>query len=421
MDENKVKAPKKVNIKNKKDATKTLQNSTIKGKTTSNKTKKTSTTKKTKTNTKAKMSTKSKTNIKVEASVVKEENNLELNKEINEEKVKEVKKEKKKKSESNIPNNIKGKVEKDNKKVNKKDNKKDNKKNKKDDNKNKKTKMELPKEWKLANEKNKESLKNGKTATLFDTQGFKGKIKSSIFEEVDEKVLIEQKKKQKEKLKKNLIITLIVICIIAVIAVALIKYNDFVKQQLAVYDVYKIGDKVSLKDNSIWYVVSDSDSKESSVILLKDSVLDVNNDNAKNDADRLVFNSEDKAEYNIENENSVAYFLNNTYKNQIEENVGNIIEVRLLSSKEYVKIRERMGYGYEWSSENWLANGVNSRWWIDSVQNDKVFVVTSKGTYTLVDPNTLNFIRPVIVTNKENVSKVEEQRNMRVDLINGLK
>ena len=37
MDEKKVKAPKKISIKNKKDATRTLAKSTIKGKTTSNK------------------------------------------------------------------------------------------------------------------------------------------------------------------------------------------------------------------------------------------------------------------------------------------------------------------------------------------------------------------------------------------------
>ena len=376
MDEKKVKAPKKINIKNKKVAVKTLAKSTIKGKTTSNK--------------KNKIKTQNK------ISSVKDNGTLDLK----------------------VPKIIDKKIE-NNKtdKVKRKDNA-SKEKSKKNKGIKKTSKIELPKEWKLINKNNKVQNKSKNTKLLSDTQGIKGKIKSSIFEEVDEKELIEKKKKGREKLKKNIILFLIIVFIIIVVFFALIKYNDFVKKQLAVYDVYKIGDKIELNDGSIWYVVKDSDSKEATITLLDDALLDANRDGIVNDTDKYPYNTENKAEYNIENENSVANFLNKEYKETLN-NLGKVSEVRLLTSKEYVKIRERMNFGYEWT-DNWLASSTNFRWWIDSSQNDKVYIVKSNGTYTLVSPSTMNYVRIVIKIDKESVRLVEEQRKMRVDLTKGL-
>jgi len=377
MDEKKVKAPRKINIKNKKDATRTLAKSTIKGKTNSNKVKKTKTVNKT--------------------NKIKENKNVELNEST------VLDSNKPKKNVVKTPNNVKKKIDSSKEKTTKK----------------KDGKIELPKEWKLINNNNKANVNTKKTKTLPDTQGIKGKLKSSIFEEVDEKELIEKKKKGREKLKKNIIIFFIVVVVLVGIFIALIKYNDFVKKQLAVYDVYKIGDKVELNDNSVWYVVKDSDSKESTITLLDDTILDINLDGKFDDNDKLQFNTNNKAEFDIENENSVAFYLNNEYKQKMES-FGKITEIRLLSSKEYVKIRERMGYGYEWNADNWLANSKNERWWVNSSQNDKVYIVKSSGTYTLVKPDTFNYVRIVIVIDKESTKLVEEQRKMRIDLINGL-
>lgn len=382
MDEKKVKAPKKISIKNKKDATRTLAKSTIKGKTTSNK--KNTSVKKTSSK------IEKKNEIKTPNNIVRKIENTKGNKDIAKEKVK---------NKDNIKTKEKVKTKTKIKETSK-------------------TKITLPKEWKVINQKNKEKVNGSKTRPLTDTQGFKGKLRSSIFEEVDEKELIEQKKKGREKLKKNLIILLIVIIVLAVIVIALLKYNDFVKKQLAVYDVYKIGDKVELNDGTIWYVVKDSDSKESTITLLDDALLDTNQDGIVNDSDKYPYNTDNKAEYNIENENSVANFLNKTYKEKLNS-LGKISEVRLLTSKEYVKIRERMGFGYEWTN-NWLAGPTNFRWWIESSQNDKVFIVKSSGTYTLVSPTTSNYVRIVIKIDKDSVKLVEEQRKMRVDLTKGL-
>lgn len=376
MDEKKVKAPRKINIKNKKDAQKTLAKSTIKGKTNSSKAKK--------------------------LKVVNKINNI---KDLNANETKSVNNNLKSK-EIKTPNNIKRKVEIPKDKV-------------KDKSK-KKSKIELPKEWKLINKKNEQTNKRKTQKSLSDTQGFKGKLKSSIFVEIDEQELKEQKKIGRKKLKKNLIILFVIVLIIVGVFIALIKYNDFVKKQLAIYDVYKIGDKVELNDNSIWYVVKDSDSKESTVTLLSDNILDVNSDGAINNDDKLQFNTNNKAEFDIENEGSVAYYLSKDYKQKLD-NIGKITDIRLLTSKEYVKIRERMGYGYEWNDGNWLANTKNDRWWVNSSQNDKIYVVKSNGIYTLVSPNTFNYVRIVIDIDKDSARLVEEQRKMRVDLINGLK
>lgn len=388
MDEKKVNAPKKISIKNKKDATRTLAKSTIKGKANSNKSKKVS----------PKIANKS--------SMSKNKITAIENMNYSDDTIK---------GEVKTPNNIIRKIEKENNKEKVKRKKT----SKTKESKKSKIKIDIPKEWKIINQKNKETVKSSQSKSISNPQGFKGIIKNSIFEEIDEVELIEQKKKGREKLKKNIIIFLIVVCILAVIFVALIKYNDFVKKQLAVYDVYKIGDKVVLNNNSIWYVVKDSDSKESTVTLLASTVLDVNSDGTVNDSDKLQFNTGNKAEYDIENEGSVAYFLDKSYKGTIKD-LGNITEVRLLTSKEYVKIRERMGFGYDWSNDNWLANKDNNRWWVNSAQNDKVYVVKSNGTYTLVSPSITSYVRVVIVINKESAKLVEEQRKMRVDLSKGL-
>lgn len=384
MEDNKKKVTKKINIKNKKDAAMTLSKSSIKGKTTS-KTKKNSTRKIKVTNNT--INNKEKPVIIVDNWVPKKVNEI------------------------STPNNIKRKIPKEEK--NKKDNSKKQEK--------KKIKIELPKEWKLINTKNKNITKSKtKSKNLDNTQSLKNKLRSSFFEEINEHELAKQKEQQKKTLKKTLIITLIVVSVIAIVLIALIKYNDFVKKQLAIYDVYKIGDKVRLENDSIWYVVNDSDSKESTLILLSDNILDINGDDIRNEDDKLPYNSDNKAEYDEDNENSAAKYLKTTYKEQIEKEIGSIDEARLLTSKEYVKIRERMGYGYEWSEDNFLANIYLSKWWINSVQNEKVFAVTPKGSYSLVAANTVNYIRPTIIINKEKVNKVLEQRKKRADLIIGL-
>ena len=437
-------------IKNKKTVKQSLAKASIKGKTTAKKvTKKASTVKKT---------VKPK---ELEVKVIEDKNVIDLVKEDKQIKEKNAKKEIKRtkykkvtkepnnikeevnedkevidhtsKKEIKEPNNIKRKIkneplskrelrkkEKEKKKKEKqkaKEQQRLEKEKKKKEKKIKKPSIEGPKEWKLINSKNTKKIEE---ETQVKPKGFKGKLKSSIFESIDEKQLKERKRKGREKLKKDLIILLIIIIVIGVIIFSLLKYNDFVKKQLAVYEPYRIGDLVKLNDESQWYVIADSDSKNENVKLLSTTLVDVNNDGIIDASDLVKYNTTNAAEYDFENEGSIAYILKNSSKKYYEEKIGKIEEIGILKSKEFVKVRERMNFGDEWTQGNWLANGNFPKYWIESEQNNKVFVVTSRGTYILVNPDSSYFIRPTIVINKDLVKKVEVKRQATVDLIYGL-
>ncbi len=373
MDEKKEIASKRINIKNKKAATKAL----------------------TKTSSKKETSTKK----PIAKKVVKKAVNTELT-EKNEKELKVTQK----KKETKITTS-KTKLKKESGKVTKKDTEK------KAANKKKPTKKELeknkiilPKEWKEINRKTKEQeISNDK---------FSSKIKHSIFEELDEKSFVAKKKEEKEQLKKSIIVLLIIIITIALAVFILYNYNDFVKKQLAVYDIYEIGDKVELKDNSIWYVVENSDSKSETVKLLKDTPVDINDDSKLDINDTIKYNSNNIPEYDVTLADSVGNYLSENYKLKLQEKIGAIEAISLLTSKEFVKIRNKMGFGYEWSEGNWLANNDIGTWWIISKQNEKVYCVTSIGSYKLQSPISPNYVRPTIVIKKANITtKVEEKTN----------
>ena len=359
MDENKEKNTiKRINIKNKKDATKALSKSS------STKSKKNTPKKnKPKQGTTTKVATKKETEVssvkKVKAKEVKD---------------KQASKEKKVKSQKQ--------------------------KNKKTT---EKAKIVIPKEWQNIN-------KTQKTKQVSDEK-LSGKLKSSIFEEVDEKTFQIQKKKQKETLKKTFLITLIILSIGALSIYLLFKYNDYVKKQFKVYDKYSIGDKVSLKDESIWYVVEDSNNSMESVKLISENVIDSNEDGKQDYKDKKMYNTQNTDVFDKKDENSIAFYLEEEYRPKLEESIGEIKDITLLTSKEYIKIRERMGFGYEWSTGNWLANSKLDKWWIISSQNEKVYIVIPTGTYRLVKSNSINYVRPVITIDKELVTIIKENNS----------
>lgn len=266
-----------------------------------------------------------------------------------------------------------------------------------------KNKLLIPKQW--------QNIKtNSKVTKIKNSNDNKlGGLKGSIFEEIDENAYQINKKKNRENLKKTAIISIIIIALIATIIIVLLKYNNDITEKLKKYDIFSIGDKVTLQDGSLWYVVADSKDTESTVKIISDTILDLDKNDVKDSKDRKKYHEQGLDIYDVKDENSVAYFLNNDYKQEEEEKVGKIEEVNLLTSKEYVKIRERMGFGYEWSEGNWLANKDLNSWWIISSQNEKVYVVTYKGTYKLTKPGSVNFIRPVITIKKEQITKLSEQ------------
>lgn len=264
-----------------------------------------------------------------------------------------------------------------------------------------KTKLVLPKEWQQI----KPTTKKKKTGTKTEPDNLSSRLKSKIFEEIDEKQLIAEKKKNKEKNKKNLIKLSILAVVILVTCFFLIKYNENIQKQLKVYREYTTGEKIILKDNSVWYVVEDSDNKTPTLKLLKETQIDVNNDGKFDNKDKMKYNSSNKDSYDITDEESVAYYLENEYKDYLTEKVGTIESISILTSKEFVKARGKMGYDYEWTEGNWLANNNLGTWWINSSQNGKVYAVTRIGSYKLYSANVTNYVRPVITINKDVVEK----------------
>ena len=278
-----------------------------------------------------------------------------------------------------------------------------------------KTKLEIPKEWKSIAPKTKTKTKE----VTSNTTKLSGKIKESIFEEIDEYEFQVERKKQKEKIKKISLVLLIVAVTVVLVLYLLFKYNGYVKKQFKTYPSYLIGDKIVLKDSSIWYVVKDSSSSEENIKLVKENVLDISGDSKIDNNDKLKYNSNNNAVLDDKNENSVAFYLKNTYKNELQDKVGEVINIGLLTTKEYIKIRDKMGFGYEWSDGNWLANQSLDNWWIDSEQNGKVYAVNPNGSFKLYNAVSSNLVRPVIEIKKELVSKYQEKENLEEKQDNG--
>ena len=275
-----------------------------------------------------------------------------------------------------------------------------------------KTKLVLPKEWTPVEKKPKKSTH--KTKEFTNTNTLTNIFKKSLFEEVDEQEYQKEKQVKKEKRKKELIIFGIIAAVAVIAVLILLKVSSSFKKQLALYDKYQIGEKVTLNDDSIWYVVSDSGANDDKVKLLKETIVDKNTDNKFDDNDKMNYNKDDKAEYDVSLEETGPYYLDHDYKKALEEKIGKIDSIGLLTTKEFIKIRERMGYSDEWSDGNWLANYKLGNWWIESEQNQKVFAVSPNGSFKLFHANTKNYLRPTIVIKKEYI-KVEKEEPVEND------
>lgn len=270
-----------------------------------------------------------------------------------------------------------------------------------------KTKLVLPKEWEQIN-KQKQKKKTTKEKVSSNTQKLGILLKDSLFEEVDEQTFIIERKENRKKTAKILIIIAIIAIVLGLGIFFLIKYNEHVKQSLRIYDLYEIGDVVELKDSSRWYVIEKSDKDNSTIKVLKETQIDINKDGTFNDADKKKYNSTGNSTYDNKDTEGVAYYLENEYKKDLEEQNGKIEEVSLLTSKEFVKVRNKMGYGYEWTTNNWLANTSLDTWWVISEQNKKIFSVTRIGSYKLYNPTDLNYVRPTIVIKKELINVIKD-------------
>jgi len=204
------------------------------------------------------------------------------------------------------------------------------------------------------------------------------------------------------KIKSKIKILLIIIFVTIIAIMILFNLKDTPKKIFLTFKEYSVGDKVTLKDDSIWYVIKNTTSDENTFELLSENVLDINNDNNLDTNDKVTFDSSKSCEYNSKKETNIGYFLENEVKEKYDKQFD-VKEIRLLNSEEYVNIRKTMNFGYDWEEGNWLANEKIDSWWLETSRYNKIYVVTKRGSYKLSDSNSKNYVRPVIKIEKNNI------------------
>lgn len=220
--------------------------------------------------------------------------------------------------------------------------------------------------------------------------------------ESKESVYMEKKKKTKFDVKNVTKISILFLGIIfftILITAFLINKEDIL---VFSFKEYKTGELVNIGATK-WYVISDSNVDNQTVELLSQKPIDINNDGKLDDDDRKKFDMEGKYYYSIKNKNNIGYFLNNELKKLL--NIKGIKSIRLLSSEEYIYIRNQMDFGYDWKDGNWLANKEIGEWWLDTIKYNRVYTVTERGSYKLDYSDNKNFVRPVILIDKSYVNK----------------
>lgn len=146
---------------------------------------------------------------------------------------------------------------------------------------------------------------------------------------------------------------------------------------------YTIGEEVKFLKKK-WYVVEDTNKDNSYVFLLGTDLLDLNNDNLIDHNDRCEYQSIKKL---------LLDFNDDGYSQYVDS-------IRLLSSSEYVLLRNKMNLGYFWDKPNFLSGNYDDNWWIDSEKQHIYYSVNLNGTYSEENENSINYIRPVIKTLK---------------------
>lgn len=188
-------------------------------------------------------------------------------------------------------------------------------------------------------------------------------------------------------------ITYIACCLITIIPI-----NN--KKFIFLFEDYHIGQKILLKDNIEYYCIENCSRENRIFKLLKVDPLDINNDYIIDNNDKIEFDLSKSNIYDISNKENIGYFLYNFSKTI---SLKNTEPLRLLTSEEYINIRDYMNFGYDWDDGNWLANDYIGSWWLETAFLKSIYAVTSRGSYKLSLPNDKNYIRPVIVTYKDNI------------------
>ena len=189
---------------------------------------------------------------------------------------------------------------------------------------------------------------------------------------------------------------IVLISILSVLIIALILPIIIFKREPIIFTFksFNAGEKVTFSGTE-WYVIKDTGIDEKEVELISKLPFDLNRDGKINESDTLEFDTENSVEYTTVDKNNIGYYINNVVLNMIEEKSG-VKEIRLLTSDEYITLRDQMEFGYDWNEGNWLASEDTKTWWLRTSKYSHIYVVTERGSYMLDDATNKNYVRPVI-------------------------
>jgi hypothetical protein len=231
-----------------------------------------------------------------------------------------------------------------------------------------------------------------------------GGLKSKFFEEVNVERYTEAKRQKRRKYPKRILIfALVVLILVSGGYLFYKKYQDKIKHDLNMYDVYEIGEQVKLTDDSVWFVADKTDGSMASVLLLSSTLTDVNEDGHIDDNDKKQYSS-GNYKYDVKDESSIAYYLENELKPKLENKIGKINSISMIDSKVFVRIRDKFQYGYEWENENILTNNGVHEYFV-ATTHEKIYYVSRSGAYRLANATDRHYVRYVINVNKDLIKK----------------
>lgn len=194
----------------------------------------------------------------------------------------------------------------------------------------------------------------------------------------------------KKKKKVILISILSVLIITAILPIIIFKREPII----FTFKSFNAGEKVTFSGTE-WYVIKDTGIDEKEVELISKLPFDLNRDGKIDESDTVEFDTESSVEYTTVDKNNIGYYINNAVLNMIEEKSG-VKEIRLLTSDEYITLRDQMEFGYDWNEGNWLASENTKTWWLRTSKYSHIYVVTERGSYMLDEATNKNYVRPVI-------------------------
>lgn len=166
-----------------------------------------------------------------------------------------------------------------------------------------------------------------------------------------------KKKSKKRVLSNNK--KLLIICFVSFLVITCLYTTWFFIDKAN--NVIKTGSTVKLSNNSLWYVIAIDDD---TITLLSKKAVDINEDGLIDEEDQIpyseVANKIDSLEYN------------------------DASSVGLITYGQYLKVRDTMKFGIEWSKPNFLASTEIGFYWIDASEESNLgYAVNMIGSFAI--------------------------------------